>query len=69
MTYENLPVRDPELGHGHEEEFTVQHLPDEPHPYEETSPMLSWDSRAIVQGVVMNEILTRPGQRKWGRRG
>ena len=48
---------------------TVQHLPDEPHPYEETSPMLSWDSRAIVQGVVMNEILTRPGQRKWGRRG
>ena len=25
--------------------------------------------RAIVQGVVMNEILTRPGQRKWGRRG
>jgi len=31
--------------------------------------MLSWDSRSIVQGVVMNEILTRPGQRKWGRRG
>ena len=44
-------------------------LPDEPNLYEETSPMLSLDSRAIVQGVVMNEILTRPGQRKWGRRG
>ena len=58
----------PELGHGHEEEFAVQQLPDEPNPYEE-SPVLSWDSRAIVQGVVMNEILTRPGQRKWGRRG
>ena len=27
------------------------------------------EARAIVQGVVMNEILTRPGQRKWGRRG
>ncbi len=58
----------PELGHGHEEEFAVRQLPDEPNPYEE-SPVLSWDSRAIVQGVVMNEILTRPGQRKWGRRG
>ena len=43
-------------------------LPDEPNPYEE-APVLSWDSRAIVQGVVMNEILTRPDQRKWGRRG
>lgn len=66
---EGRDLCDPELGHGHEEEFTVQHLPDEPNPYEETSPMLSLDSRAIVQGVVMNEILIRPGQRKWGRRG
>ena len=46
----------------------MQALPDEPNPYEE-APVLSWDSRAIVQGVVMNEILTRPDQRKWGRRG
>ena len=65
---EGRDLCDPELGHAHEEEFTVQALPDEPNPYEET-PVLSWDSRAIVQGVVMNEILTRPDQRKWGRRG
>ena len=48
--------------------WVVLALPDEPNPYE-VAPVLSWDSRAIVQGVVMNEILTRPDQRKWGRRG
>lgn len=31
-------------------------------------PLVDTSARGILQGVVMSEILTRPSQRKWGRR-
>ncbi len=32
------------------------------------APLVDLHARAMMQGIVMSEILTRPSQRKWGRR-
>lgn len=32
------------------------------------APLVDFHARAMMQGIVMSEILTRPSQRKWGRR-
>ena len=58
---------DPTLGHDREGAYQLGGLrADEAGGQPELK--LGFDSPALLQGIVMSEILTRPSQRKWGRR-
>ena len=54
---------DPSLGHGESAVAQISAV----ESAADTQPELSFNRQALLNGVVMNEILTRPAQRKWGR--
>lgn len=64
VSTEGMDICDASLGH--------QRLPlwlaDETEPLFGAEENATISSDALLQGVIMSEILTRPSQRKWGRR-
>lgn len=61
---EGQDICDPSLGH--DDGILVADENDVYAPAAESSNA-QWSGKAILQGVVMSEILTRPSERKWGK--
>lgn len=63
---EGVDICNPSLNHDRIISEEGSQPPEE--PKEVAGLSLSFTKDAIVQGIVMSEILTRPSERKWGRR-
>lgn len=64
---EGMDVCDPMLNH----DRIIATEPEAWFPMEDegaASPPVFFTADAVAQGVIMSEVLARPGQRKWGRR-
>lgn len=63
---EGMDTCDPSLNHDRIISEESSDLPEE--PKEAAGFSISFTRDAIMQGIVMSEILARPSERKWGRR-
>jgi len=65
VSLEGMDLCDPELGHSR---IRNELSPLDPIPVDEAYALpFAFTADAVVQGVIMSEILTRPNRRRWVR--